>query len=83
MVNREASGVVHYADEPECTWYDFACAIVSELGAKVRVDPITTKEFPRPAVRPAYSVLSTERYERITGVEPDSWREGLQEYLHA
>jgi dTDP-4-dehydrorhamnose reductase len=81
VVNGGANGVVQYADEPECTWYDFACAIVEELGAAVSVTPVTTAEFPRPATRPAYSVLSTERYERITGVRPENWREGLREYL--
>lgn len=79
--NEAARGIVHYADEPECTWYDFARAIVEELGHPVDVRPVTTDEFPRPARRPAYSVLSTERYERLTGVRPASWREGLREYL--
>lgn len=74
----DARGTVHYADEPECTWFEFARAIV---GAGTAVNPVTSAEFPRPATRPAYSVLSTERYERITGVKPDSWEEGLQEYL--
>ena len=79
--NEKARGVVHYADEDDCTWYDFARAIVEDLGAKTTVVPVPTGEFPRPAPRPAYSVLSTERYERITGVQPESWREGLREYL--
>lgn len=79
--NEKARGVVHYADEDECTWYDFASAIVEDIGAKTMVVPVTTAEFPRPAVRPAYSVLSTERYQRITGVQPESWRDGLHEYL--
>jgi len=35
----------------------------------------------RTAARPAYSVLSTERYERLTGVRPESWRDGLHDYL--
>jgi len=78
-----ARGIVHYADAEECTWFDFARAIVEESGADVTVTPVTTDEFPRPAVRPAYSVLSTERYERLTGVAPESWREGLREYLIA
>lgn len=76
-----ARGVVHYADEPECTWFDFARAIVEESGATTEVTPVSTPEFPRPAKRPAYSVLSTERYQRITGVRPDSWRDGLHEYF--
>jgi dTDP-4-dehydrorhamnose reductase len=76
-----ARGIVHYADEDECTWFDFASAIVADLGAPTHVDPVTSDQFPRPAKRPAYSVLSTDRYERLTGVKPESWREGLTEYL--
>jgi dTDP-4-dehydrorhamnose reductase len=78
-----ARGIVHYADADECTWFDFARAIVEESGADITVQPVTTDEFPRPAKRPAYSVLSTERYGRLTGVAPESWREGLREYLIA
>jgi dTDP-4-dehydrorhamnose reductase/4-ketoreductase len=77
----EARGIVHYADADECSWFDFARAIAEESGSEVEVQPVTTDEFPRPAKRPAYSVLSTERYERLTGVIPDSWRAGLREYL--
>jgi dTDP-4-dehydrorhamnose reductase len=77
----DARGVVHYADEDECTWFDFASAIAAEVGTDVELRPVSTDEFPRPAERPAYSVLSTERYERLTGVRPESWREGLREYL--
>ena len=81
LAMQDARGVVHYADADECSWFDFACAIAEELHADVTVKPVTSEEFPRPARRPAYSVLSTERYERITGVKPESWREGLGEYL--
>ena len=83
IAHSDANGILHYADEPECTWFDFAKAIVEELGANVAVKPVTTAEFPRPATRPAYSVLSTDRYERVTGVRPESWREGLREYFDA
>lgn len=76
-----ARGIVHYADAGECSWFDFAGAIAEESGSDVAVQPVTTAEFPRPAKRPAYSVLSTERYERLTGVAPESWRDGLREYL--
>jgi dTDP-4-dehydrorhamnose reductase len=76
--DENARGIIHYADEPECTWFDFARAIV---GDQATVSPVSSSEFPRPAARPAYSVLSTERYERITGLKPESWEEGLREYL--
>ena len=81
LASLDATGIAHYTDHDECTWFDFANAIVDELGVDVKVKPVSTSEFPRPAKRPAYSVLSTERYERLTGVEPESWREGLHEYL--
>lgn len=81
VVQSGATGVVQYADAPECTWFDFAKEIVAQSGAAIEVKPVTTDEFPRPARRPAYSVLSTERYERLTGVTPASWQEGLRKYL--
>jgi len=73
-----ARGIVHYADGPECTWFDFARAIVGDAAT---VTPVSSDAFVRPAKRPAYSVLSTERYERITGVKPEWWEEGLRDYL--
>ncbi|HEY4641213.1 MAG TPA: dTDP-4-dehydrorhamnose reductase [Thermoanaerobaculia bacterium] len=76
--DENARGIVHYADEPECSWFDFARAIVSD---KATVTPVSSDAYKRPATRPAYSVLSTERYERITGLKPESWEEGLREYL--
>ncbi len=79
LASRKTQGIVHYADADECSWYDFACAIAEGSGVAVR--PVSSDEFPRPAKRPAYSVLSTAAYERLTGVTPDSWREGLREYL--
>lgn len=80
-------GLVHYADAPACTWFDFAREIVrlrlaiGGIDAEVTVRPVPTSEFPRPAVRPANSALSTVRYESITGNAPGSWLEGLEEYL--
>jgi len=81
LVDANARGVVHYADADECSWFDFASAIAEEAGSDVTVKPVTSDEFPRPAVRPAYSVLSTRRYEQLTGATPESWRAGLREYL--
>ena len=77
LVQAGAQGVVHYADAEECSWFDFACAIAPGFP----IHPVSSEEFPRPAKRPAYSVLSTARYEELTGVSPESWRDGLREYL--
>jgi dTDP-4-dehydrorhamnose reductase len=79
-------GTFHYADEPECSWFDFACEIVEAMreegtAGEVSVQPISSADITRPAIRPAYSVLSTARYERVTAAQPESWADGLREYL--
>jgi dTDP-4-dehydrorhamnose reductase len=73
-----APGLWHVAAEGDCTWAEFATAIFEETGLDCRVRPVTTRELARPAARPAYSVLRSER--------PDApklphWREGLRKCL--
>jgi dTDP-4-dehydrorhamnose reductase len=67
-------GTWHLAAEGECTWAEFAAAIFEEAGLDCSVREITTKELGRPAPRPAYSVLRSER-ERTPQLP--HWREGL------
>ena len=78
-----ASGVVHYQNRPAMTWHGVAREIAAILapGGGVAVEPITTAEMPRPARRPAYSVLAVERFERLAGRAVESWREGLERHL--
>ena len=71
-------GIWHVAAEGECTWAEFARAIFEEAGLSTRVREITTEELGRPAPRPAYSVLRSER----EGAPPlPHWREGLRACL--
>ena len=71
-------GLYHLAADGECTWAEFAEAIFEEAGLDCRVRRITTEELGRPAPRPAYSVLRSERPE--TPRLPH-WREGLRACL--
>jgi len=71
-------GVWHMAAEGECTWAEFAEAIFAEAGVKCRVVAITTEELGRPAPRPLYSVL---RSERDAAPRLPHWREGLRACL--
>jgi dTDP-4-dehydrorhamnose reductase len=73
-------GVLHVAAAGECSWYEFAVEIMRASGVAIEVRPCSTDEFPRPARRPAYSVLRSERPEAPS--LPD-WRAGLGEYLAA
>lgn len=60
-------GIFHVTDGGECSWYDFARAIAQAIGSQAEVKPCTTKEFPRPAPRPGYSVLDVSGTERVLG----------------
>ena len=71
-------GLYHVAAGGDCTWADFAEAIFEEAGLSCRVVRIATEELARPAPRPAYSVLRSEK--PGTPALPH-WREGLRACL--
>ncbi|MHB8691824.1 MAG: dTDP-4-dehydrorhamnose reductase [Solirubrobacteraceae bacterium] len=73
------SGVTHVAGGGRCSWFEFAREIVARSGATCEVKPCTTAEFPRPAPRPAFSVLASERGEEVPRL-PD-WEHGLTEFM--
>ena len=74
-------GIFHASDGGACTWHGLASA-VNELaaGGRCKVHPCQTDEFPRPAVRPAYSVMDLSKTEAFTGPTP-VWRERLADVL--
>jgi dTDP-4-dehydrorhamnose reductase len=80
LIRRDVRGLVHAGGEGECTWYEFAVAIVQETGGDCRLVPISTAESGRLAVRPSYSVLSTELL-RHYGLSLLPWRTGLQRFI--
>jgi dTDP-4-dehydrorhamnose reductase len=73
-----AAGVYHCTNAGDTTWFEFTKAIFAEIGADPgRVLPTTTDAFPRPAPRPAYSVLGDEEW-RAAGLTPlRDWRSAL------
>jgi dTDP-4-dehydrorhamnose reductase len=78
LLDGESFGIHHIAGSDQCSWYEFAVEIFRQAGVDTRVLSCTTDEFPRPAPRPAYSVLGTELDYPI--VLP-GWHEGLASYL--
>ncbi|HJW09830.1 MAG TPA: dTDP-4-dehydrorhamnose reductase [Holophagaceae bacterium] len=76
-------GTVHATCGGEATWFQFAQAIFQASGIAADLSPCATSEFPRPATRPAYSVLSGEKRRSLGhDVMPD-WREALAEVAAA
>jgi dTDP-4-dehydrorhamnose reductase len=70
-------GFMHVAGSGACSWYQFARAIFDRAGIEAELAPCTTEEFPRPARRPANSVLESER----GAPELPAWQDGLDAYL--
>ncbi len=75
------TGLVHYQNRPPVSWYEFAREIASQMNSKAEIVPIQTAEAPRPAPRPAFSVLAVDRFERFAGRPVESWRDGLSRHL--
>ena len=81
------TGTYHYTNSGVASWYDFAVAICEEakpLGFPLKVQrivPITTADYPTPAQRPAYSVLSGKKISAVLGSHPPHWRQALRQML--
>jgi dTDP-4-dehydrorhamnose reductase len=71
-------GLWHLSGRGECTWAELAAAIFEEAGLDCRVRPISSAGVERPARRPAYSVLGSER---AGAPELPHWRDGLRACL--
>lgn len=74
-------GIYHYSNEGVCSWYDFALEIFSQKGIECKVKPITTRNFKRPARRPAFSVLDKHKIKKTFGVEVPYWKDSLKKML--
>jgi dTDP-4-dehydrorhamnose reductase len=72
-------GLLHVAARGECSWYALARQIVQIAGVACEVRPGTTAQLGRPAPRPPYSVLRSER----GAPELPHWQDGLAEYMTA
>lgn len=77
-----AWGTYHLANQAETTWHGLAEAVLDErasiTGKRPRLTPITTADYPTPAVRPANSTLDTSLFETTFGLQPAAWRHELR-----
>ncbi|MEY4544892.1 MAG: hypothetical protein RL685_1087 [Pseudomonadota bacterium] len=67
LLGKSAQGAFHVSDDGQCTWFEFAQAIVANAGVSCRVEPCTSAQFPSPAVRPSYSVLDLNSTRALVG----------------
>jgi dTDP-4-dehydrorhamnose reductase len=82
LVERRASGIVHVTNSGAATtWFELAREVFKRAGAESLLSPCATEDYPTPARRPAYSVLGTDRLERILPAPLPDWRDGLERFL--
>lgn len=74
-------GIFHFSNYSETTWYDFASKIAEFSGSKIKLNPITTAEFPTPAKRPKRSTMALDKIEEVYRIEPIHWEISLQDCL--
>ena len=81
LIDSDKYGIYHVTNSGSCSWQDFAVLIFKLSNISIKVNPVLTVEFPRPAPRPKYSVLSNQKL-IDNGFKPlRSYSEALEEYL--
>ena len=84
LIDAGAGGVFHVVNGGETNWHDFTVAILKEFELKAELSRTTSAEWkkvrPDSAERPAYSVLDTSDYARVTGRTMRDWRTALHDY---
>jgi dTDP-4-dehydrorhamnose reductase len=81
IIEQPHYGTYHAVNSGTCTWYDLARAVLREAGIDVPVTPCATNEFPRPAPRPANSVLDTAKLRATFGIELPPWQQGVADFV--
>ncbi|ASE62964.1 dTDP-4-dehydrorhamnose reductase [Chryseobacterium indologenes] len=72
-------GIFHFSNYPETTWFEFAKKIAEFSKSSVKLNPLTTEQYPTPAKRPVRSTMSLDKIEETYKIEPKHWENSLEE----
>lgn len=81
MIQTDKYGAYHVTNEGICSWYEFACEIFKQAGLDVKVNPLTTAEYPAKATRPFNSRMSKDKLINAGFERLPSWQDALSHYL--
>jgi len=76
-----APGIYHYSNDGVCSWCDFAVKVMQVANLSCLIIPIETKDYPTPASRPHYSVLSKTKIKNTYHIEIPHWEASLRKML--
>jgi dTDP-4-dehydrorhamnose reductase len=81
LVEAGPPGIYHLTNSGDCSWCEFAGAIVELAGVDALIRPISTADYPAAAARPAYSVLANRRWQELGQPPLRQWKEALAEFI--
>ena len=82
MIQTDKYGAYHVTNEGICSWYEFACELFKQAGLDVKVNPLTTAEYPAKAARPFNSRMSKDKLINAGFDMLPSWQVALERYLN-
>lgn len=75
-------GIFHFSNYPETTWFNFAEKIAEFSKSSVKLNALTTEQYPTPAKRPKRSTMCLDKIEEIYKIEPKYWETSLEECVN-
>lgn len=79
---QKSYGVFHFSNYPETTWFAFAGKIAEFSKSDIKLNPLTTDQYPTPAKRPKRSTMCLDKIEEIYKIEPKHWENSLEECIN-
>lgn len=76
------SGIYHYSNEGQISWYDFAVAIKEIVSLSCNIKPIPTEQYPTPAKRPKYSLLDKQKIKDTYQIFVPDWKVSLRQMIN-
>lgn len=77
-INAQNSGIYHFCNTGETTWYGFACEIFKQRNISIEVKPVTSEQFSSRAIRPKYSVLNSDKFQEVFNYKIQDWKTALK-----
>jgi len=81
LQNEKPTAIFHYSNEGKSSWYEFAKEIISIAGINCHINPIKTEDYPLPAKRPKYSILSKKKISQEYALSIPHWKNALKDCL--
>ena len=81
LENEKPTSIFHYSNEGKSSWYEFAKEVISISGINCHLNPINTEDYPLPAKRPKYSILSKKKISQEYALNIHHWKDALKACL--